>query len=273
MSKIFKNKNSLSSRRKPGSCYLTPQDPGFRRGDRDGERGNMLFMILIAVALIGLLTAAIMGSSHTESASIDKETLAIRASEVQRHAAEYERAVMFITNNGKSESAIRFAHPAASSDYGDLGADTDKTDEVFAPEGGGATYHEPPAGINDGSKWEFYGGTAVPGAGSSRADLVAVLPNVTQQFCDKINDLNGQPHTLTDTGTGAAGGSSPGDCIYGGAAARFGDTHQFYNSPNTMNEATFTQNPNSGAAGTALEACVKCSIDGQNHFYHVLMSR
>lgn len=247
---------------------------------RSSESGNVFFMILIAVVLIGLLTAAIMSTSTTEGSNIDNETLVIRASEVQRAASEYERAVLFILSNGQSEEDIRFANPAADPDYGDL-SDADTPDEqrvqVFHPRGGGAAYREPPDGVNDGSKWEFYGGTAIPGVGTGKADLVAVLPNVTQQFCDKINALNGQPVTPIpeDTGTGAAAGASPGDCVNLGALGRFDDAQQFYPTPNTANAATFTQDPNTSAARPALQACVQCDIASTPalHFYHVLLAR
>lgn len=245
---------------------------------RSGERGNMLFMILIAVVLIGLLTAAIMSTSTTDGANIDNETLVIRASEVQRTASEFERAVLFIVSNRKSEVDIRFAHPAADAAYGDLSADADPSDQVFHAKGGGASYRAPPPDIQTttGGDWEFYGGTAIPGVGTSKADLIAVLPNVTQQFCNKINQLNGQPVTPTpqDTGTGAAGVGVTGDCLNIGPLGRFNGTQQFYNLPNTMDETTFAQDSNTSAARPALQACVKCDI-GPNalHFYHVLLAR
>lgn len=233
----------------------------------------MLFMILIAIVLIGLLSAVILRTGNGESANIDKETLAIRASEVQRYASELERGVRYILQNGKSEADIRFAHPSASADYGDLSADADPTDQVFHKDGGGADYKAPPAGITNSTvAWEFYGGTAIPGAGSDRADLVAVLPDVTQQFCDKINALNGQS-TPQDTGGVAAAGASAGDCVFMGAAGRFRDARQFYATPNTMSLATFAQDPETSTARTALEACVVCTTDSKRHYYHVLLAR
>lgn len=261
----------------PGSSikkiFRTFKVPPGWRAHRRRESGNILFIILIAVVLIGALTAAIQSTNQPESATIDGETLTIRLSEVQRYAAELERGVAFIMRDGKSESDLRFAHPEASSDYGDLAADSDPSDQVFHREGGGAGYRPAPEGVNDGSAWEFYGGTHLPGVGSSRADLIAVLPNVTQQFCDKINQQAGQSTTPADTGTGAASGSDPGDCLNIGAPGRFSDSQQFYASPNTVDETTFAQDPVTGSAYTALQACVRCARDSQNHFYHVLMAR
>lgn len=237
------------------------------------EKGNILFIILIAIALIGLLTVAIQSTSRPDGANIDKEQLSIRATEVQRYASELERAVMFIMQNGKSESDIRFAHPDAHADYGDLSADGDPSDQVFHRLGGGASYRTPPADINDGSAWEFYGGTHLPGVGSDKADLIAVLPNVTQAFCNKVNALNDQTGTPTDTGASAASGSDPGDCLNIGAAGRFDDSRQFYSTVNTVDETTFEQDEEASAARTTLQACVVCDTDSSRHFYHVLMVR
>ncbi len=247
------------------SPHITPQN--------NTERGNILFMVLIAVALIGLLTAAIMNTGGGESANIDDEKLVIRASEVQRHASELERAVLFIMNNGKSEAELRFMHPDAPSSYGDLSSDTDPSDQVFHQSGGGAGYKAAPEDVNDGSRWEFYGGTAIPGVGSDRAELIAVLPNVTQQFCEHINRLAGQTGTPEDTGAGLASGGSPGSCLNLGANGRFTDSRQFYATPNTVDEATFEQDPEISEARPALQACVHCAADNQNHYYQVLLAR
>lgn len=240
---------------------------------RKNERGNMLFIILIAVVLVGLLTAAIQRTNRPEGANIDKETLVIRVTEVQRTASELERAILFIMQNGKSESDLRFAHPDAPPDYGDLDGDADPSDQVFHRLGGAANYPAVPADVNDGSPWEFYGGTHLPGVGSDKADLIAVLPNVTQQFCDRVNALNGQHGTPTDTGGSLASGANAGDCLNLGTAGRFDDGQQFYDTPNTVDESTFEQDSSVSAPYTARQACVRCTADGANHFYSVLMAR
>lgn len=244
-----------------------------RQKTPDAQSGNILFMILIAVTLIGLLTAAIMNTGGGERAGIDDETLVIRTSEAQRYAAEVERAVLFVLNNKHSESDIRFAHPDANADYGDLSADANPSDQVFHKDGGGASYKAPPEGINDGSAWEFYGGTAIPGAGSDKADLVIVLPNVTPQFCARINEMAGQTGTPADTGGSLASGAMPGNCVSMGPVGRFDDAQQFYDVPNTVNTATFEQDPEINAVRPALQACVTCAADSKNHYYHVLLAR
>lgn len=241
-------------------------------------------MVLLAVALIGFLTVAVQNSGQNNNSNIDDETLIIRASEVQRYASELERAARFALQNGVSQDDIRFAHPDNHPDYGDLAADGDPREQVFHREGGGANYRNPPSGINDGSAWEFYAGTHIPGIGrDDRTDLVVVLPHVTQDFCDTINRINGQDGIPEDPGTAAASGTSPGECVNLGELGRFDDSQQFYANVNSMDEAatSFEHDPNTSAVRPALQACVTCSADtnsanganDERHFYHVLFAR
>ncbi len=240
---------------------------------RQSERGNVLIIVFFAVVLIGILTAAIMGSNRSETAGIDDETLIIRVTEVQRYASELERAVLFIIRNGFSEEDIRFSHPNAHPDYGDLSADLDPTDQVFDRSGGGALWRRPPSGINDGSDWEFYGGTHLPGIGSDRAELVAVLPNVSDEFCAAINRSAGQSGGPADTGASSASGANPGDCVNLGADGRFDNGQQFYDTANTTDENSFEQDPTVNQVRSAPQACVVCSLGPANHFYHVILAR
>ncbi|MBI1300819.1 MAG: hypothetical protein GC137_04080 [Alphaproteobacteria bacterium] len=219
------------------------------------ESGNILFIILLAVALIGALTVAIQGSSQ-QTGNIDRETLIIKTSEIQRYAGEMARGIAFIMQNGHSEADIRFSHPDADTDYGDLSADSDRSDQLFDRTGGAVHYRQPPSDLNDGSAWEFYGHTALPDVGSDEADLIAVLPNVTEEFCVYVNGALGY-----DTATQPA---DTGTCVNGGDSERFDNGTQFSSSPNTVTDATFTFRPSS-------QGCVQCGTDF--HYFYVLMAR
>lgn len=221
----------------------------------NNENGNVLIIILLAVALIGALTAVLQGSQQ-KNANIDKETLILRVTEVQRYATELENGLGFIMQNGISESDIRFAHPDANSDYGDLNADTDKSDQMFHRDGGNAMYKSAPNDINNGNAWEFYGNTALPDVGSDEAELIAVLPYVTSDFCDTANEAAGYTARPEDTST----------CLNTGASARFDNSTQFSSSPNTTDEDSFSIKP-------ATRGCIECTTDGSMHYFYVLMAR
>jgi hypothetical protein len=222
------------------------------------ESGNAVFFILLGIVLIGLVTAAIRSGGDGNS-NIDREETLVNASRVKQYASELERAVVFILTSGTSEEDIRFAHGDAPSDYGNI--NTNPQMQVFHPQGGGAEYKMAPEGINDGSPWEFYGHTNLPEVGSDQAELIAVLPNVTDTFCRQINKMDGYDPATTPTDTGAGADN----CLNSGALHRFNDTAQYTTIPNTADDTTFSVKP-------AMEGCVKCSAGG-NHFFHVLHVR
>jgi hypothetical protein len=227
------------------------------------ESGNILIYILGAIFIMGLLIMAVRGSGGS-GANIDEEKVMIKASQVQQYAAELERAVKYIMRNGYSESDIRFAHPDAAVAYGTISSTPGR--QVFDKEGGGAEYRLPPSGINDGTYWQFYATTHIKDIGDDdsadmKAELIAVLPNVTSDFCDRINDLNEQDLTLTDNHDPTANG-----CIHTGTGNEFAGTFTSGASTNYLDDSFFSHLP-------PRQACVLCESDGELHFYHVLMGR
>lgn len=225
--------------------------------ERSGESGNVVFFVLLAVVLLGLVTAALR-SFGVEGANIDKENILLQASQVRQYASELERGVGFILRDSYSEVDIRFAHPDAPAGYGSIGSDPGR--QVFHKDGGGAQYRVPSDMISSASNWEFYGHTRLPEVGSDRADLIAVLPDVTLAFCERINKMNGY-----DPATQPA--DPTGDCIHSGASTRFSSAALFTasGSANVVDEASFTVKP-------ALQGCVECAGPAY-HFYHVILAR
>lgn len=222
---------------------------------KKNQSGNVIFFILLAIFLLGLVTAALR-STGIESSGIEREDLSIKISQVRQNAGEIEHAVNLALQNGISESDISFAAADAPSAYGTYNANPKA--EIFNPAGGAARFRSAPSGINDGSGWEFYGNTAIPQMGTDKAELVAVLPNVTEAFCTAINAQAGQT-TVQPT--------DDGSCVNAGPSSRFSPLNNFAASPNTMNEATFTLMP-------APEACVQCNAGSTTfNYYHVLMAR
>lgn len=217
------------------------------------ESGNALFYILLAVVLIGLVTAALRMTGQA-GANIDGEQVTIAASQIKQYASELERGVTIILQNGASENDLRFAYPGAPAAYGDI---TDiPSRQVFSRSGGGVEYRSAPPGSTTGGTWEFYASTHAAQVGSStRADLMAVLPNVAPAVCAKLNAMDGE---------GATQPTDSGACLYTGSTGRFAGVFAD-GSPNTTDEGSFTAKP-------AMEACVRCD-DGTLNFYRVLMAR
>lgn len=225
------------------------------------ERGSILLYILLGIVLVGALTVAIRNSNNGGADNIDKEDMVLKANQVQKYGDELASAVNILLSNGLSEADIRFAHDDAPTEYGDI--DTDPDHQVFDPKGGKATYKQPPAGVNDGSPWEFFGDSRIPEVGSDRAELIAVLPNVTEDFCKVIDSQLGFNYSV-EMPTDDSNGSTP-DCVMGSATDRF--TGSFSDiSPNLLKKTSFSRLP-------ALQACVKCDSGGTYNYYYVLLSR
>ncbi|MCB1551938.1 MAG: hypothetical protein KDJ26_08075 [Alphaproteobacteria bacterium] len=222
------------------------------------ESGNIIVYVLIGIVLVGLLTAAIRNVGGGKD-NIDTEDLILKSGQIQRYAAELARGVSILLEKHVSEADIRFAHPDAAANYGLI--TNNPENQVFDVDGGRARYLLAPDGVNDGSAWEFFGTSAIPQVGSDKADLIAVLPNVTLEFCNTINlQLGFDAGTMpVDDGVG-----SP-SCIMGGATDRF--TGSFDDSsPNPLDDSSFSKLP-------AYQACVQCASDSSYNYYYVLMAR
>lgn len=235
----------------------------------DPQAGNVIMFVLIAVVLIGVVTAAIR-SGGGNNAHADNEQLVIRAAEIRQYGSELERAVAFIMQNGTSEYDIRFAHANADAGYGTMPATAeDRINQVFAREGGGAAYRLPPLGLQTAqTNWQFYGNSALPQVGSARSDLVAVLPHVTAEFCAVYNKGAGYPAGVIPVDP------DPG-CLHYGAAGYFSnadgtaDTADDYGGDNIIPAGS---TPNAFRV-PATQGCLQCAGDSSYHVFHVLLAR
>ncbi len=222
------------------------------------ENGNILFYVLIGIFLVGLLTVALRNTGGYKE-NIDSEDLVLKAGTVQRYGDELARGVNILMDKKVSEADIRFAHPDAASDYGTI--TTNPENQVFSNQGGQASYKPAPAGVNDGSNWEFFATSEIPQVGSDRAELIAVLPNVTQAFCQTINSQIG--FTSGTQPTDDAAGSPA--CVMGSSSNRFTGSYND-SSPNPLDSSSFSKLP-------AYQACVRCASNSTYNYYYVLLSR
>lgn len=170
------------------------------------EHGNVLFIILIAVALFAALSYAFTQSSRGGGEDTNPERNSILASEVLEYAKQLEQAVTTIRSNRYSENQLSFAHGDLTG-YGTYGTNPEM--EIFHPQGGGASYRIFPSAT--ASDWVFTGANIVHEVGNfsetyaactaSCADLVAILPNVSQNLCTTINQKLAINSTPVDSGT------------------------------------------------------------------------
>lgn len=168
---------------------------------RKGERGNVLFLILIAVALFAALSYAVTSSSRSGGGDAGGETSLINSAQITQYPASVRTAIIRMIVRGVTTEQLLFDDPG---EFGTAttGIDTAADEEraVFHPNGGGATYvTAPPEVMESGNQgtWFFSSfyevgniGTSEIGAATSALgnDVIAFLPGIKQAICVKLNE-------------------------------------------------------------------------------------
>lgn len=161
--------------------------------------GNILFVILIVVALFAALTFAVNQSNKTGTNNSSRETSTINGAVLAQYTASIRAAIQRMTTDGKPLLDVKFNPP---SDFASL---TPLTAGVFHSTGGGVIYQTAPSALIDiqGSNltgiWTFSLNYEVAGVGSSSAgsldgnDLVAFQVGIKKDVCEQINKKLGLP--------------------------------------------------------------------------------
>jgi hypothetical protein len=151
------------------------------RTDRSTERGNALFLILIAVVLFAALSFAITQSNRSTGSSAGEETNTVSGSNVTQYASAIRTGVTRMLVKGVVLEDIKFDTPS------DAGYTTSTTEQVFHPQGGAVVFQAPDPNITDaGSKWVYFL-APVKDMGTSSNDAVAVLTKIRRGVCQQIN--------------------------------------------------------------------------------------
>ncbi len=154
------------------------------------QNGNVLIIILIAVALFAALSFAVSNMIRGNE-SIEREKSSIYASEILTYAKSLKEAVQMIKiSNGCSDEDISFENSVLSG-YEHSPATTNKC-KIFHASGGGLSYIKPNIDVNDGIDWIFTGDNDGFNIGSqcnfaSCSDLIAILPDISLEVCKDIN--------------------------------------------------------------------------------------
>lgn len=181
--------------------------------NRHGEKGNVLFLILIAVALFAALSYAVTQSSRSGGGDANKETNLISSAQITQYPASVRTSIIrMIVSDNTAIADLEFNSP---SDFGDC---TTNAQCVFHPSGGNATYATaPPDVMADGQQgeWTFNGDFEIVNVGLTTSgsvegqEVIAFLPGIKQAICSKINDELGLGTTIPNT-TGSIAGVDPG---------------------------------------------------------------
>lgn len=183
--------------------------------EREGERGNVLFLILIAVALFAALSYAVTQSTRSGGGDASRETTVVNASQITQYPAAIKTAItrMMLTNSVAADD-LKFDAPPFTS----LTTATLQSQGVFYPGstsggGGGAPYVQAPSSVmlsNTPGTWYYNGENQVKDIGTysattsaSNADVIAFLPGVTLAVCQSIHQRLGISTTIPDLNAAA----------------------------------------------------------------------
>jgi len=169
--------------------------------NRKTEQGNVLFLILIAVALFAALSYAVTQSTRSGGGSAEREKSVLSSASLVQYPASLRTSLIRMILNGTSVDNLEFNVPSA---FGSL---TSNEVGVFHPSGGAAVYQRAPAEVMANSNqadWYFNGSFEIPEIGISGAggnDIIAFLPGVSRSVCVQLNKevgINITGCTMTD---------------------------------------------------------------------------
>lgn len=172
-----------------------------QRKNRKAEKGNVLFLILIAVALFAALSYAVTQSTRSGSGTADAEQALLSGASMTQHPTAMRTSIIRMVLGGIDISNIVFDAPANFASMSDLEA------AVFHPTGGGAVFQQAPADIMAGTAqgtWFYNANWDIPligidGGGGN--DLIAFLPGISSAVCRNVNEefsLDTTGCTMTD---------------------------------------------------------------------------
>ena len=162
----------------------------------DSEGGNALIFILIAIALLGLLTVSLSKSSSDSNDTGSFEQNQIAASEILTYAKSIENAVQSLLARGCSENEISFENGVVAG-YTNPNSPTDNSCHVFDVAGAGMTYIKPNENWLDKSfsasssygNIVFTGHPRIIGIETTRAELTLITPYLNLNTCEAINKI------------------------------------------------------------------------------------
>jgi hypothetical protein len=186
------------------------------------QNGNVLFLILIAVALFAALSYAVTQSTRG-GGNADDETSAIAASNLIQLLGSYKVGIDRLRIKGCASTEISFF--GAPGSYNNPNSPTDNSCHIFDPAGAGMSYVPPNekslnqafSGETDFGLLSFERNTNIDMMYESSSYAVeATVPFVSEAVCLEINkklhNISTIPENLDETPTklGFTGNFSPG---------------------------------------------------------------
>lgn len=147
------------------------------------QSGNIIWVILFAVFLLGALTALISRSGTSTNQKGDYERRSVEITSALRYANSVELAIARLQSDGCSENEISFEH-ALNTGYENSTAPTDQSCHIFHKNGAGINWRE-----NDlnGDGWDVTRYMDIEGVGQTEQEVTLILSGISEDTCRIIN--------------------------------------------------------------------------------------
>lgn len=220
---------------------------------RQTERGNVLFYILIAVALLGALSFAVAQSGRGNVQQLSEERARLLGTEILEYSNLVSNALTQLTLRGCDESELNFDNPVVSG-YTNAAAPTDGSCDIFGTNGGGLSWQEQDPASRDATNenftdYQINATNNIPDLRSFSGELI-FLAEVNQLVCTTMNDQLGV---------------SPADPPNVEAGMSLHTSFKFTGS--------YSQVSNINSYGRELAACFEHGPSGRHYYYKVLLAR
>ena len=154
------------------------------------QSGNVLFLILIAVALFAALSYAVTQSSRSGGSNADKEKTDLQLNVIADYASDLRVAVTRIMAAGCSDQMINTTSPSWSQPwpYTNERAPADESCNIFSPKGGGVVWQKPAQLSRDTGAIEYVisGSMNVSNVGTGQNEML-FFAQVPRQACLDVN--------------------------------------------------------------------------------------
>lgn len=173
--------------------------------NRQGEKGNVLIYILIAVVLIAALSYAVASSNRSSGNGLDTERLRMAATEILEYTNVVSNAVTQLRLRGCTDTQISFENTVSATNYSNGNAPANDSCDVFSVAGGGVHYLAPrPIWLDSTygsasyySELFFSGTSCVTDVGPlygncttaapASLELIMYIPYITRDICIELN--------------------------------------------------------------------------------------